>query len=185
MTEKEEDSEGESEEEAPVSETSDPKYQCRLYESEFPEVGEIVMVKYLQAEETWAKVALVEYNMIEGMIIAKELTRRRTSNVSRHIRVGKKEPAVVLKVDKKQGRSPPVIFVGYMDLSKIQVKGADPQKCEERYKKANIVHTIIRRVAINCDEALLDLYRTIIWPLNKQEGGALAAFKLAAEYGLN
>jgi translation initiation factor 2 subunit 1 len=68
-----------------------------------------------------------------------------------------------------------------MDLSKIQVKGVEPQKCEERYQKAKIVHTIIRRVAINLDMPLIDLYNTIIWPLNKQEGGALAAFKMAAE----
>ena len=90
------------EKEAPA-ETKDPKFRCRYYESEFPETNDVVMVRYKEAQEHNAKVDLLEYNNMEGMILASELTRKRTSQVSKFIRIGRKEPAMVLKVDKAKG----------------------------------------------------------------------------------
>jgi len=84
-------------------ETKDPKFRCRFYESEFPETNDVVIVKYREAQEHNAKVELLEYDNMEGMILASELTRKRTSTVNKHIRIGRKEPAVVLKVDKAKG----------------------------------------------------------------------------------
>jgi len=91
------------EREAP-SECKNPKFQCRFYESEFPENNEVVMVRYKDAQEHNVKVELLEYNNMEGMILASELTRKRTSQVSKHIRIGRKEPAMILKVDTTKGK---------------------------------------------------------------------------------
>jgi len=95
--------EGSDEEGEVPSTNKDPKFQCRFYEGEFPDQNDVVMIRYKEAQEYSAKVELLEYNNIEGMILAGELTRKRTSQVSRHLRVGKKEPAVVLKIDKGKG----------------------------------------------------------------------------------
>ena len=84
-------------------ESKDPKFRCRFYENEFPEQNEVVIVRYKEAQEHNAKVDLLEYDNMEGMILASELTRKRTSQVSKHIRIGRKEPAMVLKVDKAKG----------------------------------------------------------------------------------
>lgn len=167
MEGKEEDSEDSKE---IPTENKDPKFQCRFFENEFPEIDEVVMVLYKQVQEHGANVELLEYNKMEGMILANEISRKRTSLVTRHIRIGKKEAAIVLKIDKEKG---------YMDLSKIKVRGDQSQKCEERYNKAKIVHTILQRTAINCDVPLEKLYKEIVWPLNKLPGQALEAFRLA------
>lgn len=86
------------------SECKNPKFQCRFYENEFPENGEVVMVRYKDAQEHNVKVELLEYNHMEGMILASELTRKRTSQVNKHIRIGRKEPAMILKVDTAKGK---------------------------------------------------------------------------------
>jgi translation initiation factor 2 subunit 1 len=125
------------------------------------------MVRYRKVQEHGANVDLLEYNNIEGMIISTEMTRKRTANVTRHIRSGKKEPALVLKIDKEKG---------YMDLSRIKVKTEQCEECEQRYKKAKMVHNIVQRVAINCEIPLEKVYKDVIWPLSKK-ANVLEAFR--------
>lgn len=57
------------------------------------------MVKYKIVEPDKAIVELLEYNR-EGMILATELTRKRTPSISKLVKIGNVEPAIVLKVDK-------------------------------------------------------------------------------------
>lgn len=59
------------------------------------------------------------------------------------------------------------MWIGYMDLSKIKVRGEESEACAERYRKGKIVHNIVQRTAINCDVELMKIYREIVWPLNK------------------
>ena len=67
-------------------------------------------------------------------------------------------------------------------MSKIKVRGEESQKCTERYKKAKIVHTIVQRVAINCDVEVIKIYKEIVWPLYKDgQYRALDVFKAAAQ----
>ena len=84
--------------------SNNPKFQCRYYENEFPEKDDVVMVRYKDAQEHNVKVELLEYNNMEGMILASEISRKRTSQVNKHIRIGRKEPAMILKVDKAKGK---------------------------------------------------------------------------------
>ena len=53
------------------------KMNCRMYEREFPEIDEVVMVQVSAIAEMGAYVRLLEYNNIEGMILLSELSRRR------------------------------------------------------------------------------------------------------------
>lgn len=76
------------------------------------------------------------------------------------------------------------IRLGFIDLSKIKVRDNESQSCTEKYKKAKVVYTIMQRVAINCDIELLELYKKIIWPINKDDKDdykALAVFKSVAQ----
>lgn len=68
---------------------------------------------------------------------------------------------------------------GYIDLSKRRVSPEDVVKCEERYNKSKMVHSIMRHVAEKTNTPIEDLYRTIGWPLNKKYGHAIDAFKLS------
>jgi translation initiation factor 2 subunit 1 len=68
---------------------------------------------------------------------------------------------------------------GYIDLSKRRVSPEDILKCEERYNKSKMVHSILRHVAEKCSIPIEDLYQKIGWPLNKKYGHAVDAFKLS------
>jgi translation initiation factor 2 subunit 1 len=71
------------------------------------------------------------------------------------------------------------IPTGYIDLSKRRVSPEDIVKCEERYNKSKMVHSIMRHVAEKTTTPINDLYETIGWPLNKKYGHAIDAFKLS------
>lgn len=70
-------------------------------------------------------------------------------------------------------------LLGYIDLSKRRVSPEDIIKCEERYNKSKMVHSILRHVAEKTQTPIEDLYQSIGWPLNKKYGHAVDAFKLS------
>uniref|UniRef100_A0A7R9V919 S1 motif domain-containing protein n=1 Tax=Chlamydomonas euryale TaxID=1486919 RepID=A0A7R9V919_9CHLO len=142
---------------------------CRFYENKFPEVDDVVMVQVLSIAEMGAYVQLLEYNGIEGMILLSELSRRRIRSITKLIKVGRQEPVMVLRVDKEQG---------YIDLSKRRVSPDDAAKCEERYNKSKLVHSIMRHVAETTKSDVEALYQSITWPLYRIFGHAFDAFKI-------
>lgn len=146
------------------------KFACRMYESQFPDVNDLVMVTVRNIAEMGAYVTLNEYNDIEGMVLLSELSRRRIRSVQRLIRVNKTEVVIVLRVDKEKG---------YIDLSKRRVSPEDVDKFEEKYSKSKTVHSIMRHVAEKRDMQLEDLYKAIGWPLYRKFGHAYDAFKQA------
>lgn len=147
-----------------------PKFLCRMYENQYPEVNDLVMVTVKRIAEMGAYVSLMEYNNIEGMVLLSELSRRRIRSVQRLIRVGKTEVVVVLRVDKDKG---------YIDLSKSRVSPEEAEKFEEKYNKSKTVHSILRHVAEKHDMELEELYQMIGWPLYRKFGHSFEAFKVA------
>ncbi|KAK1759463.1 mitochondrial carrier domain-containing protein [Echria macrotheca] len=143
---------------------------CRFYEEKYPEIDSFVMVNVKQIADMGAYVKLLEYDNIDGMILLSELSRRRIRSIQKLIRVGRNEVVVVLRVDKEKG---------YIDLSKRRVSPEDIVRCEERYNKSKIVHSIMRHVAEKTLTPIETLYETIGWPLNKKYGHSLDAFKLS------
>jgi len=126
------------------------------------------MVQVKSIAEMGAYVALLEYNGIEGMILLSELSLRRIRSISKLIKVGRQEPVMVLRVDKEKG---------YIDLSKRRVSSEDISKCEDKYNKSKMVHSIMRHVAETTPANLDDLYNYFGWPLYKKYGHAFEAFK--------
>lgn len=55
----------------------------------------------------------------------------------------------------------------------------DIVKCEERYNKSKMVHSIMRHVAEKTNVPIETLYENIAWPLNRKFGHAIDAFKLS------
>jgi translation initiation factor 2 subunit 1 len=76
-----------------------------MYEAQFPEVDDLVMVNVRQIADMGAYVRLLEYDGIEGMILLSELSRRRIRSIQKLIRVGRNEIALVLRVDKEKGNT--------------------------------------------------------------------------------
>ncbi|KAJ2544801.1 hypothetical protein EV175_005865 [Coemansia sp. RSA 1933] len=143
---------------------------CRFYESKFPEVDEVVMVRITRIEDLGAYVELEEYGTIEGVILVKELSKRRIRSVQKLVRIGRREPALVQRVDTEKG---------YIDLSKSKVTPEEIEKCNERYQKSKMVHSVITHVAKKMDMEAEALYEQVGWPLYKKYGHAYDAFKLA------
>ncbi|KAI0154965.1 translation initiation factor 2, alpha subunit [Xylariaceae sp. FL1272] len=143
---------------------------CRFYEEPYPEIDSFVMVNVKQIADMGAYVKLLEYDNIDGMILLSELSRRRIRSIQKLIRVGRNEVVVVLRVDKEKG---------YIDLSKRRVGPEDIVKCEERYNKSKMVHSIMRHVAEKTQIPIESLYESIAWPLTKKFGHSIDAFKLS------
>jgi len=144
--------------------------RCRMYENQFPEIDDVVMVKVRSIAEMGAYVSLLEYNNIEGMILLSELSRRRIRSINKLIRVGKQEVCMVLRVDKEKG---------YIDLSKRRVSLEDVQKCDERFQRSKAVHSILRHVSEVQHVDMEGLYRQTAWPLYEKFGHAYEAFRAA------
>merc|ERR1719217_826144 len=143
------------------------RMSCRMYENQFPEIDDVVMVQVRSIAEMGAYVALLEYNNTEGMILLSELTRRRIRSVNKLIRVGKQEVCMVLRVDQDKG---------YIDLSKRRVSAEDVQKCDERFQRSKAVHSIVRHVSEVSRTDMEELYKKTAWPLYEKFGHAYEAF---------
>mmetsp|Transcript_19547 Transcript_19547/g.24637 ORF Transcript_19547/g.24637 Transcript_19547/m.24637 type:complete len:342 (+) Transcript_19547:105-1130(+) len=147
---------------------------CRFYENEFPELESLVMVNVRNIADMGVYVSLLEYKNIEGMILLSELSRRRIRSIHKLIRVGRNEVVMVLRVDQEKG---------YIDLSKRRVSPEDVAACEDKFKKANAVHGVLRHLADRRGLYLEELYQQVGWPLYRKYGHAYDAFKLALTEG--
>ena len=143
------------------------RMNCRMYENEFPEIDDVVMVQVRSIAEMGAYVALLEYNNTEGMILLSEVSRRRIRSINKLIRVGKQEVCMVLRVDKEKG---------YIDLSKRRVSAEDVQKCDEKFQRSKAVHSIVRHVSEVSHIDMETLYKQTAWPLYQKFGHAYEAF---------
>ena len=143
---------------------------CRMYENEFPEIDEIVMVQVRSIAEMGAYVALLEYNNIEGMILHSELTRRRIRSINKLIRVGKTEVCMVLRVDHEKG---------YIDLSKRRVSAEDVKRCTEKFERSKTVHSIMAHVSKVQHLEMEQVYAHTAWRLYEKFGHAYEAFRAA------
>lgn len=142
----------------------------RLYEKEFPEEGDLVVVNVKAIEEMGAYVELLEYNNIEGMILLSELSRRRIRSINRLLRVGRQEVVMVIRADREKG---------IVDLSKRRVAPEDIVKAEERFKKSKAVHSIVKHISSKLKTPILGLYTRLAWPLYRKYGHAYDAFQVA------
>lgn len=138
---------------------SGPNLECRMYEAEFPEPDEVVVVLVKEIQDMGGYVHLLEYNNCEGMIMLSELSRRRIRSVNKLLKVGHQEYAAVLRVDAEKG---------YIDLSKRRVAPEDVDKVAEKWSKSRTVHSIVRHVAETVGVDMKELYERWGWPLYKK-----------------
>ena len=140
----------------------------RMYEHDFPSVGEIVMCKIVEVAEIGSYVQLLEFENIIGMISVSDYSRQRIRNVTKFMNVGKVLPAQVIRVD---------INKKFIDLSKTTLSLQEFSQAENKYKKSKRVELICRKVAQklltsegveaskeNVYNKMLYVYQTMIWP---------------------
>lgn len=141
----------------------------RFYEKEFPEPGDLVVVKVTRLENNLgAYVSLLEYGNTEALILPSELSKRRFRSIAKLVRVGHQEVVTVIRVDREKG---------YVDLSKKRVVPEEIGITEEKFSKSKKVFLTVRQVASRLDMAVDDVNRLAIWPLYKKYGHAYDGLK--------
>lgn len=106
---------------------------------------------------------------MEGLILSTEVTKKRVKLVNKFLKMGKKETMMVIRVDKEKR---------YIDLSKKKVQATEAIATEKHYKKAKMVHNILKQVATKLDCTLLELYEQFGWDLYDKYTHAFDAFRL-------
>jgi translation initiation factor 2 subunit 1 len=119
--------------------------------------------------ESGAYVVLLEYLNMEALILSTEVTKKRVKLVNKFLKIGKQETMMVIRVDKEKR---------YIDLSKKKVQPEEAVSCEKHFKKAKMVHNILKQMAVKMDVTLLSLYEQFGWDLYDKYGHAYDSFRL-------
>ncbi|KAI5165117.1 translation initiation factor 2 subunit 1 [Nematocida sp. ERTm5] len=140
----------------------------RYYFEKYPKEGKVVIGRIKSFADIGAYITLPEYDDIEGLIIYSELTKKRTRNIQKLIKVGTLEGFLVLKVDKEKG---------YIDLSKKRAQYEDKVEAFERYYKGKIAHNFMQSISVKCDCSLNTLYSKFGWEAEKEFGSLYKCFR--------
>jgi len=133
-------------------------FQCRFYEQEWPEEGEIVVVKVKdEIFEGGLYCTLMEYNGIEGFVPISDLTGlKRRSNRPSAMKKGQLDLAKVSTVDMEKG---------YIDLNKEQLPREVVEEVTIRWNNSKKINSIMKSVAYRVESPVEELYRKFLWPL--------------------
>jgi len=155
--------------------------QHRYYEKEFPEVGDLVMVKVSRIDDLGVYGSLLEYCNREGMLAKSELSSRRMRSIYKLVRIGKVYTLVVLAVNREKG---------FIDLSKKRLDATPEErlKYDNGYNNAKALNSIISYVSSRTqgDEKMTsytteDLYKMFGYEMLKQYEAGNNLFKLVAK----
>ena len=155
--------------------------RCRFYEKDFPDENDLVLVlsffcltpaqvRIEKVHENGAYVVLLEYDNMEGLILYTEITRKRVNSVNRLVKVGKNEIMMVIRVDKEKR---------YIDLSRKKVNQEEAIEAEKYFKKAKMVHSIMKMTSTMTKVPLEELYERFGWGLYNKCDHAYDAMRLA------
>lgn len=140
----------------------------RYYFEKYPKEGQVVIGRIKSFEDIGAYITLPEYNDTEGLIIYNELTKKRTRNIQKIIKVGALEGFLVLKVDKEKG---------YIDLSKKRAQYEEKVDAFEKYYKGKIAHNFMQSISVKCNCPLDKLYEKFGWEAEREFGTLYKCFR--------
>ncbi|KAJ3434850.1 eukaryotic translation initiation factor 2 subunit [Anaeramoeba flamelloides] len=143
--------------------------ECRYYEKKYPEEGQLVMFIASQITKHGILGKLPEFNSIESLISKTEVSSGRTNSFYKYFRPGKYHACLVLRVDEEKG---------YIDLSRKRVTSpVELEAFRTFFRKSQLVHFIMKKVAIESAKSLKTLYKQIVWPLYKRSLHPFDAFR--------
>jgi translation initiation factor 2 alpha subunit (eIF-2alpha) len=158
-------------------ESTPPELKYRMYAKLFPHEedlmtdGEIVMGYITDVNALFVLVNLVEYGDISGTIRLSGFTPdRRLDKVPDTFKVGQ---YIVVRV---LNRTPDM---SSQDLSLTRISREDIDECTRRYANSKAVNRMLKSIASHKNIPLVDLYRSIVWPLSIKYGHAYNAFSTA------
>eukprot|EP00758_Cryptobia_borreli_P018845 Tbor_TRINITY_DN7548_c0_g1::TRINITY_DN7548_c0_g1_i1::g.922::m.922/K03237/EIF2S1; translation initiation factor 2 subunit 1 len=142
--------------------------EVRFYENEFPATGDTVMIFVKSVGNFSAKVSLLEYGNLEGLVPFNDLTRARLRTIGKIIKDGSQEVMEVSRVDHAKG---------YVDLGKSKLYARDKEIRRDYYEKAKKVQKVMRRTAELTGVSFADVVEHVSWPMYKDHKHAFIAFE--------
>lgn len=123
-----------------------------------PDVGDIVMVKYIEYNETSVTVEMLEYvsgskNLV-GMIILSDLSRKRIRRVTQFIRIGSEDVCSIKNADPSRGN---------FDLTRNNINEAEREYCRDSYESAKKVHKLFIDLSLKTKHNIDYIYENIGW----------------------
>ena len=83
---------------------------------------------------------------------------KRVNQINSYFSVGKNEVFRVLLINKE---------IGFIDLSRKQVKPEEIEEIKKKYAKSKKVEEIVKQLSVHTQKSMESLYKSIIWPLYK------------------
>lgn len=126
----------------------------KFYEKDFPSLNEIVVVRVVEIQDYGVNVELLEYG-VKGLVVAKEISRKRIRTIKEVLRVGQETAAQVLATDTESG---------CLDLS---IKLCTPEEIAaalNRYQQHYILYNLLNRHAEVTGTKVADHLAALIWP---------------------
>lgn len=142
-----------------------------------PEMNEITMVSPIEITDLGVYVNLLEYNDLKGLIVLKDLAKKRFRSIKKVIRIGKSFPAQVISIDSNKG---------YISLSKKEVSDEESKEYEETYKTYKYIYDLVnsytKRLERNHEIIMniQDVYKNFIWPLSTDPENLVFILKSAS-----
>jgi translation initiation factor 2 subunit 1 len=127
---------------------------CRMYQDELPELGAIVMTKVVEITNNYIRCILPEYDDVDALLMFSELTKKRIRSVNQIAKVGVLEPLQVIYIDPLKK---------YINLSKRNLQPDEITRCENSWKKAKVVHMIVRYLSYSIGVSPVFIYENLIW----------------------
>jgi translation initiation factor 2 subunit 1 len=132
--------------------------ECNIHRKDFPDVGDIVVVKVNEIADSYVYVSLLEYSSIPGMLVMSELSRKFIKSLRKVIHVNKLDVVKVINTDVEKR---------YIDLSK---KILDPFEIElhlNRWSKNKKAYSLMKQFSMKHDIPVKRLYEDFGWTLDE------------------
>ena len=134
-----------------------------------PDVGDLVVVTITDVDKNSAYADLDEYEEVRGLIHISEVSRSWLQDVSKEIDEGEKTVAQVVEADEE----------GTIDLSLKRVNENQKREAMARWNKEQKAEKFLEDLAEELDRDEEELYKEILFPLQKELGSSFHGFEIA------
>lgn len=130
-----------------------------LYGKKYPELDELVMVRIVKVDDFMTTVVLIEYEDIEGIILPRDISRKRNYKINKMMKIGKKEVMKVLRVSN-----------GAIDLTKKDLTEDEIKNKIDQFSKLEKIYNMIQYISKTFHIDFEELLGKILWShFNKQD----------------
>lgn len=148
--------------------------ECRFYEKELPDEGDLVVVSMKEVNEHSVIVQLLEFDKIEAMITQAEYSRTRKTKYGKGFlkvkTTKKKDVCQVIRGDKEKRN---------FDLSKKKIAHESKKEAEMKFEKGKKVQNLFYSLCGQFQKDMIYFYELIVFPLQKDGNHAFDIFHKA------